>query len=92
MVCVVHYISMICMCCAWKIMFRYIIFYNLYHDDEADSPGSMNLLNCMIYQRGRVSSVADTELMLLIAHLNPTIRLNSFCRKSYSRTKSTYFF
>ena len=29
----------------------------------------MSLLNCEIYQRGRVSRVADTELLLLIAHL-----------------------
>ena len=31
--------------------------------------GSMSLLNCEIYQRGRESRVADTELILLIAHL-----------------------
>ena len=29
----------------------------------------MSLLNCDIYQRGRVSRVAYTELVLLIAHL-----------------------
>ena len=29
----------------------------------------MSLLNCEIYQRGRLSRVADTELILLIAHL-----------------------
>ena len=29
----------------------------------------MSLLNCEIYQRGRVSRVADTELILPIAHL-----------------------
>jgi len=33
------------------------------------SSGSMNLLNCEVYQRGRVSRVADTELILSIAHL-----------------------
>ena len=33
------------------------------------TPGSMSLLNCEIYQRGRVSTVADTELILMIAHL-----------------------
>jgi len=32
-------------------------------------PGSMSLLYCEIYQRGRVSRVADTELVLLIAQL-----------------------
>ena len=29
----------------------------------------MSLLNCEIYQRGQVSRVADTELILLIAHV-----------------------
>ena len=29
----------------------------------------MSLLNCEIYQRGRVSRIADTELILLITHL-----------------------
>ena len=29
----------------------------------------MSLLNCEIYQRGRVSRVADTEFILLIIHL-----------------------
>ena len=29
----------------------------------------MNLLICEIYQRGRVSRVADTELILLIAYI-----------------------
>ena len=38
----------------------------------------MSLLNCEIYQRGRVSRVADTELVLLIAHLSPTSRFNSW--------------
>ena len=33
------------------------------------TPGSMSLLNCEIYQRGRVSRVTDTELILVIAHL-----------------------
>jgi len=33
------------------------------------TPGSMNLLNCENYQRGRVFELADTELVLLIAHL-----------------------
>ena len=33
------------------------------------TPGSMSLLNCEIYQRGRVSTVADTELILTITHL-----------------------
>ena len=33
------------------------------------TPGSMSLLNCEIYQRGRLSRVADTELTLLIAYL-----------------------
>ena len=31
--------------------------------------GSMSLLNCEIYQRVRVSRVADTDLLLLISHL-----------------------
>ena len=34
-----------------------------------NTPGSMSLLNCENYQRGRVSRVADNELVLLIAHL-----------------------
>ena len=29
----------------------------------------MSLLNCEIYQRGKVFTVADTELILMIAHL-----------------------
>ena len=29
----------------------------------------MSLLNCEIYQRGTVSRVADTKIILLIAHL-----------------------
>ena len=35
------------------------------------TPESISLLNCEIYQRGRVSRVADTELArpILIAHL-----------------------
>ena len=33
------------------------------------TPGSMTLLNCEIYKHGRVSTVADTELILLIVHL-----------------------
>ena len=32
----------------------------------------MSLLNSEIYQRGRVSRVADIELKLLIAHINLT--------------------
>ena len=32
-------------------------------------PGSMSLLNCNIYQRDQVSRIADTELILLTAHL-----------------------
>ena len=36
---------------------------------EVSAPGSMRLLNCEIYQRGRVPMVDDTELLLLIAHL-----------------------
>ena len=31
----------------------------------AITPGSVSLFNCEIYQRGRVSRVADTELVLL---------------------------
>jgi len=33
------------------------------------TPGSISLLNCEIYQRGRVSTVADTEHMLTIVDL-----------------------
>ena len=33
------------------------------------TPESKSLLNCEVYQRGRVSRVADTEFMLLIVHL-----------------------
>ena len=29
----------------------------------------MSLLNCETYQQGRVTSIADTEPILLIAHL-----------------------
>ena len=32
------------------------------------TPGSMSLLDCEIYQRERVSRVADTEFILLLAH------------------------
>ena len=32
-------------------------------------PGSMSLLNCEIFQRGRLSRVGDREIILLIAHL-----------------------
>ena len=42
------------------------------HNDDSFTesiPGSMRLLNCEIYQRGRVSRVTDTELVLLMAHL-----------------------
>ena len=48
------------------------------HDNEISSrqneqfyntAGSMSLLNCEIYQRRRVSRIADTELILLIANL-----------------------
>ena len=35
----------------------------------------MSLLNCEVNQRGRVSRVADTELILLIALFNPCIGL-----------------
>ena len=34
-----------------------------------DTPESVSLLNCEIYQRGRVSTVADTEHMLTIVDL-----------------------
>ena len=40
----------------------------------------MSLLNWEIYQRERVSTVAVTELVLLIAHLNPTTMFNTWCR------------
>ena len=33
------------------------------------TPGCMSLLNCEIYQRGRVSTIVETELILMIAHL-----------------------
>ena len=33
------------------------------------TPESISLVNCEIYQRGKESRVADTELILLIAHL-----------------------
>ena len=46
------------------------------------TPGSISLLNFEIYERGRVSRVADTEFILVIAHLNPTTMLNSWCRMS----------
>jgi len=47
------------------------------------TPGSMSLLNCDNYQRGRVSSVVDTQLILLIAYLNHlTTRFNTWCRMS----------
>ena len=36
---------------------------------EVITLGSMSLLNCEFYQRGRVSRVADTELIQLIAYL-----------------------
>ena len=49
------------------------------------TPVSMSLLNCEIYQRGRVSRVADTELLLLIVHLNPNTRFNSWCRMSQAQ-------
>ena len=42
----------------------------------------MSLLNCEIYQRGRVFSVADTELKLLITYLNPTTKFNSWSKMS----------
>ena len=48
------------------------------------TPRSMSQLNYEIYQHWRVSRVPcqtlsyDTELILQIAHLNPTIRLNSW--------------
>jgi len=41
-----------------------------------NTTGSMRLLNWEIYQPGRVAKVADTELVLVIAHLNPITRLN----------------
>ena len=41
----------------------------------------MSLLNYEIYQRGRVSRAADTELIQLIAHLNTTTRFNSSYKK-----------
>ena len=40
------------------------------------------LLNYEIYHHGRVSRVADTELKLLIVHLNPTTRFNYWCKMS----------
>ena len=49
------------------------------------SPDSMSLINCEIYQRERVSSVADTELVLAIAHLNPTTKFNSWRRMSQAQ-------
>ena len=33
------------------------------------TPGNMSLLNCEIFQRRQVSRIADTGLILLIAHL-----------------------
>ena len=46
------------------------------------TPGSMSLLKCEIHQRGRVSRVGDTELILLIVYLNPTTGFNCWCRMS----------
>ena len=44
---------------------------------------SVSLLNCEIYQRGRVSRVADTELILVSNRTpHPTTRFNSWCRMS----------
>ena len=45
--------------------------------------GNMSLLYRDIYLRGRVSRIANTELILLVAHLNPTTRFNSWCRMSW---------
>ena len=47
------------------------------------TPGCMSLINCEIYQRGWVSKVSDTELLLVIAHLNPTTRFNCWCNAKY---------
>ena len=37
----------------------------------------MSLINRDTYQRGRLFNVADTELILVITHLNPNTRFNS---------------
>ena len=54
------------------------------------TPGSMSLLNCEIFHCGRVSRVADTELVLLITQLNLTTRFNSWCRMSQAQSHKNY--
>ena len=53
---------------------------NAITDDNHSHPNSQMYepAKWKIYQRVRVSRVADTELVLLIAHLNPTTRFNSW--------------
>ena len=53
----------------------------------------MSLLNCEIYQRGRVSvyRVTDTELILLIAHLiRPPGSIPGVGLVSRNQTKTNY--
>ena len=53
-----------------KSSFNYRDFSDLYEKLSCNiTLGSISLLNCEIYQRGRVSTVADTEHILTIADL-----------------------
>merc|ERR1719452_398155 len=47
----------------------------------------MSLLYCEIYQRGRVSRVADTELLILIAQL--IVRRMSYVQSTTTTTTTT---
>ena len=55
-----------------KISSKHIIIFSKQHHKSITKKKarvmSMSLLNCKIYQLARVSRVADTELVLLIAH------------------------
>ena len=53
------------------------------------TPGNMSLLNCEIYQREGVSRVVDTELILLIAHLNSITGFNSWFMDELGAIKHT---
>ena len=68
-----HHTTDICRVSSWKMI-------NVYYDMNIHvhnyielscnlTPGCMSLFNCEIYQRERVSRVADAELLLLMAHL-----------------------
>ena len=65
-----------------EINFKKLVVFKKEVGNEGLSEPCGNWVTWYIYLRRRMSRIADTELVLLIAHLNPTARFNSWSRMS----------